>query len=392
MNHGNFNRLCRLLCGLCVAALGGGGFLPLSADEVVADGFVVQVTNIGEKEIGGLVIQARDAEYTTAYEVASAFGVPGTGMVPKNYGWFDIYSSFPETRVLGGEVNTYPNVTHIELYSSDNVLLDSKEVVYRLGDVEDQHIYVPEAQGYVVQMSVDGGDISTAGMTLEEFQGTNTEGESAVVMALHANRPTQSEIGDGATTKGTEMEALIGSHVVPTVGAPTASNEKSLLAFTVPGIEGSINLDPMENETIASVVPWMKKAVTFVMTWLYFWYLWKQFNEVMMAVNGAQQAKGNPVLGGTGAQATALLSAGAITLVIVAVPALWFAGNAIAQTPLATVPTESDSQMVRTAIYLFGLVFPYEYFFVLLATLMALLKLKILIVSSVQAVVRWVVF
>jgi len=294
--------------------------------------------------------------------------------------------------LLGGTVadeGIFPNLMAYAVTNDDGVLMQNA-VPFRVDESGD--VWVPDEGAAALYFLHESDEPETgSGMTLAEFTTTNTESLNSIAFEAAQSRPDDSELIAASNDAKAAMASEIDGHALPTIGAATESEEKTMLQFNVPGYPALIDLDPMANPYIAQIQPWVRNAWFYILTFIYFWYMWKQFYQVMRDSGMARQAKGNTIAAGTGGQITSLIAAGIIAAIILAVPAIYFsATSGVSGTPLGTAPTESSNVIIRTAMYLFGLVFPYEYFFGLLSYAMLLLKTKVVIVSTVQAAVRFI--
>lgn len=294
--------------------------------------------------------------------------------------------------LVGGDVadeGIFPNLITIAYIDQDGEVLGTNTLPFRRD--EEGNYFVPDASA--ATMHFEDGDTppTEGGMTLAEFTTTQTESMAAHVEAQLALKPTQEEIMTEASEQGAAMSEALSAKTVPSLGTVTVSTQKDILHFTLPHTEIEISLDPMDNEKIAAVIPWMKAMVTWLMLATYAWWVWKQFAQLMAEAGNAQQAKGNPVVGGTGAQATAIIAAIAIGLLIVAVPAAWWALTAVDLNPLATNPFANSDPIPATAMYLVGLVLQYDLLLALITSAFVMMQGKVVILSVLQATVRAIV-
>jgi len=87
----------------------------------------------------------------------------------------------------------------------------------------------------------------------------------------------------------------------------------------------SLNLDPMAYAPIASFAAFMRGIIAWFAVVCFEWWLWREFKELFFAAATLPQARGNPVIGGTGGQATAFIAAVAISAILISLPAAWWA-------------------------------------------------------------------
>lgn len=232
---------------------------------------------------------------------------------------------------------------------------------------------------------------STGGMTKEEFLTTDTEQFTKLQNQIAADNPTADDMNLAGATARTEAEAAV-TQAVPTLGGTTSApgSPGSILAFTIPYV-GNINLDPGSNATVMIFCDYVKLVTGWALLVWFAWWAWAEFNSVVRATVTAQQAHGNPVLGGTGAQATALIAAGLLAAVFVGIPAAWWAYCTVDMSALDSNPFASVSGPVQTALYLVALVFPYPLALTLLGTAFVIRKAGAVMVLGVNAVVKFIV-
>ena len=133
-----------------------------------------------------------------------------------------------------------------------------------------------------------------------------------------------SAAAEGATA-GTGLKAIIGTAPTDPPALSVGGDYASLLTVTMPASMGgrTLNVNPFANATIKAMANGLRTALQWLALIMLGSWIWQQMSEWIRGVAAAQQAKGNPVFAGTGAQATALLMATAITAaVVVAITAL----------------------------------------------------------------------
>jgi hypothetical protein len=85
----------------------------------------------------------------------------------------------------------------------------------------------------------------------------------------------------------------------------------------------TVDLNPFSHSGLLTVAHWFREACRWLALVLLGVYLWQEMGTMVQGFSTMRQAQGNAVLGGTGAQATALVAAGLITAaVVVAMTAL----------------------------------------------------------------------
>jgi len=242
-------------------------------------------------------------------------------------------------------------------------------------------------------------DVSQRQIALSETPEAFSDGASAGVLAVGASR--------SATAKTAIAEAV-----------DTATNEKHTIdAGAIPaGVAGNgslwhinfkgltrdgtkvISLDPADYPIITAFAAWIKAFLAWTVFVGFEWWLWGQFKEIMREIQtGARPAKGNAVIGGTGAQATSLVVATAITAVVVTVPTLfWAAADAGVTNILGIVTVNpatdgSGGDNVGRALYFLGVCFPLGTCLSTFTTMATIRKYGLLLVTGVHTVVRFFV-
>jgi len=384
MNHGNSTRYRRLCLWLCALALGCGGVLSVMADQVLtANSYDVLVVN--------------DTTETHNYGLRYWLGPAPEPVDPGELGPVSVppggnHLFTVNVSTVGGfdsDPNIFPNLLQMM------VLRDGEEVPitavpYRI--TESGTVYVSDFESGSTTWT-DGADPepTEGGMTLPEFQTTQTESMASTVMGQYALRPTQGEITDEAAAQGSAMAEALDAVHAPGVGTASVSTEKSILHFELPGHDGTLSIDPMDFPVIAQVQPWMKSAITWSILLTYAWFLWVNFFGLMRDAGQSQQAKGNALVGGTGAQATALIAAIAMGLLIIAIPASWWALTTVDLNPLSSNPFTPNSGIIGTTLYIVGLLVPYDLVLVLITSSFVMIQGKTVILAVYQATVRAIV-
>ena len=149
--------------------------------------------------------------------------------------------------------------------------------------------------------------------TNEELAKLTELAELTTATKLQGVEATTASATQRATAK-TEAEALFGS--VPS--APSSSSSAGSapsFAFTIGG--RAVNVNPFTSERFLVAVEWFRQALAWVTLVLLGRWVWQQMGEWIRGFSTVQQAKGNTVVAGTGGQATSLIAAGIITVIIV---------------------------------------------------------------------------
>jgi len=158
--------------------------------------------------------------------------------------------------------------------------------------------------------------------------GGGTQSELLATATIQANQLTDftdmtpsvslSGMQYAGATAGGELAALI---PVPPSATPfeVPVGVAPLLAVTMPESfgGGTFDLNPWQAGRFADISSWFRTAVGWLALVLLGVDLWRQLGEWMRGFSSIQQARGNAIVGGTGAQATSLVAAGLITAVCV---------------------------------------------------------------------------
>jgi hypothetical protein len=148
---------------------------------------------------------------------------------------------------------------------------------------------------------------------------------------LEESAPDQAAMSGQGQAKAAEISALI-----PNLAEPpeeiTVSGSKPNFSISFPAIMGgrTVDLDPFRADRFGGVVDWFRDACHWAAIVLFALWASSQVREWVKASAQIRQATGNAVVGGTGAQATALVAAGLMTVAIAAfIVALlaWLGGN-----------------------------------------------------------------
>jgi len=133
--------------------------------------------------------------------------------------------------------------------------------------------------------------------------------------ALSDSKPSSSEMTSQGTAAKTDADSKF-------TGLPSASAKTATLTapdFTISNpLFGTINADPFTSERFGPIAAWFRAAVSWFLAVLLATAVAKEAADTIKGVSAAQQAKGNPIAVGTGAQATALLAASLMTAIIIA--------------------------------------------------------------------------
>jgi hypothetical protein len=178
-------------------------------------------------------------------------------------------------------------------------------------------------------------------------------------------------------------EAMDEGPQLPQVSLPSGSGA----GLAIAGAYGvNINLDPASSTLISSLAGFLKQFITWVAGLSFAWWCWGEFDRVVRDLIHSQQAKGNALIGGTGAQATALVAAAAITGILILVPlAFW----AIASYDIT--PVTSASGPASIALYLLFFFIPVPFLLSLIFSAFVVRKAALVLVASTATLIRFIV-
>jgi len=253
-----------------------------------------------------------------------------------------------------------------------------------------------------------GAGGSGSGMSAAEFAETKTEMVSDLVNDTYTNPENiaagteflmgQLETATKSETAKGEIESAMALRELPDLGSASASGSGGLLSITFPVASiGTINFDPADNPRVHAVANFMKAAFAWVVyAWFQLW-VWNYLKEIYFVLSGSQPAKGNPVVGGTGAQATSLVVALAITGVLVSFPSLFWtlADSGMTWTVgINSNPFElaaSSGSYTSTALYVAQQFLPLGTMLAAFTSTIALLRGGLILIAGLQSLIRFFV-
>ena len=197
-----------------------------------------------------------------------------------------------------------------------------------------------------------GGIMQLAVDTIKAFTVGSDADRAAVKAAIDAN-PTDVQKNTARTNAEADVTRLIPSlSAAPGGSSNTGAKNPSFtapdLTYTDSFTGKTFDLNPFRADRLGPVVDWFRFATYWAVLAGFAFWAGSQVNEWVRGFSTVRQATGNAVVGGTGAQATALLSAGIITVAFaVGVTALvgWLVGdfslssllNAITTNPVGNI-------------------------------------------------------
>jgi len=139
----------------------------------------------------------------------------------------------------------------------------------------------------------------------------------ATVAAKGAGESATSGMGSaGGTAKTAVQAAMPGVPSAATMGGDgTAPAMGLVLGQSMGGYTFDVN--PFSSNRFDTLASWFRAAVTWATLLLFGKWVWEQMGGWIRGFSLSPQAKGNPVVAGTGAQATALVAAGLITTAVI---------------------------------------------------------------------------
>ena len=231
-----------------------------------------------------------------------------------------------------------------------------------------------------------------AAQPAQEKAAADSKAASDAAATAAAANATASGNAEGAAKKS-QVEGAVGGRALKSYGS-SANGSSSLLSITWPGV-ATIDLDPANDPQVSTLASWMKTGIAVLILALYDWWLWRWFKDLYAALAGTLPAKGNPVLAGTGAQATSLAVAVAITAVIVSLPtAFWAMADSgltvtLLENPIAAAASGGGS--LATGLYLFNFFFPTATLLAALSSVVIVWKGGLVLLGGMQTLVRFFV-
>lgn len=133
--------------------------------------------------------------------------------------------------------------------------------------------------------------------------------------ALDAN-PASGAAASAGVSAGSAVAALFPSAPAASI---TASASAPTLTVAMPAKFGGATFDfnPFASDRFASICTWFRTATAWLCLVTLGVWIWSHLGEWVRGFSTIRQATGNPVVGGTGAQATALVAAGLMTVAVV---------------------------------------------------------------------------
>jgi len=213
--------------------------------------------------------------------------------------------------------------------------------------------------------------------------------------------PTLASMAASGNSAASDLAALWGSvptergySVDPGDGPNIAG--AGILAIQMPAAFGGaiVDFNPFTETRLGPLASWFRTATEWLVALLFAGWMFQQFYDWMKASAATRQATGNPIAAGSGAQATALLMAGVITVaVLVGATALFAWGfdsldvsgmiGHMTENPLATIPTG--------IVWMLDQVLPVDFLLSVFVAKIAFSMLAGKLFAIMAAVVRWAI-
>lgn len=232
---------------------------------------------------------------------------------------------------------------------------------------------------------------------------TTTKDKDTAEQDLADDRPTASDMqtqGDEAKadSENAVLGALDGSIANTTAPAKSGSSMTLNGGASFMGFTSTVStqwlalwayLDP--------IFTWIREIIRWLVVVTYTLWVFEMLNRQLSSSLQLGQAKGNPVLGGTGGQATTLLSAAAITGVLLTLPVgLWavYATNLPVGVLLtvAAAPLESTHPSVPIAMGWLATALPIDTLLQIAPVVIIVKKYSLALIHGVAALIRFIAF
>jgi len=226
--------------------------------------------------------------------------------------------------------------------------------------------------------------------------------QSGIELKLADERPTEDDMSSkGQAAKEAAEESLdnIGASIA-TAEAP----EGEAGSFIVGTGTLSSMISNAWNQAVIGINPvvaWIKALIRWAITLLYVFWVYKELDNKLVTSMMLPQAKGNPILGGTGAQVTGLAAAALISAALLTIPfLLWAAyttpwdGVANATDSLkniAAAPIASSLPAVQLAMKWLAWLLPLDMLLAIPAMVLLVKKAGWAIILGVAALIRFIV-
>lgn len=202
-------------------------------------------------------------------------------------------------------------------------------------------------------------------------------------------------MGDQGAGAGEEAAALFGD--APT-GLPytVGSGTKPDLTVEMPAAfgGGTFDFDPFRGDRMGVIAAWFRSALAWLAIVILGAWVWSQLGEWVRGISTLPQARGNAVIGGAGAQATALVAAGLMTTaIVVAITAIlsWSFGELTIPSLISTALSNPVSAMPAGVLWMLDQIFPVGTLVVCLCARLSFNIYAAGLFASCAAVIRFIV-
>lgn len=211
--------------------------------------------------------------------------------------------------------------------------------------------------------------------------------------AIDAN-PSDSTMSSQGSSAETAIRALYGE--APSAVDYEGSGSAPSFTLSLPSMMGggSIDWNPFRSDRWGPMASWCRQFMSWLCIVLLGGWIWQQIGEWTRGLAGLRQARGNPVVGGTGAQATALVAAGLMTTAIVVCTTAilaWAFGSISLSTILSTVGLNPLGSMPSAILWCLDQIFPLATMLTCLAARLSFNLYASALYAGCAAVVRFVV-
>jgi len=226
--------------------------------------------------------------------------------------------------------------------------------------------------------------------------------QSGIELKLADERPSESDMESKGQAAKAEAEASL-SEVGSSIGTATPPEGEAGSFVVGTGTLSSMISNAWNQAVIGinPVVAWIKALIRWAITLLYVFWVYKELDRKLVTSMMLPQAKGNPVLGGTGAQLTGLAAAALISAALLTIPfLLWAAyttpwdGVANATDSLkniAAAPIASSLPAVQLAMKWLAWLLPLDMLLAIPPMVLVVKKAGWAIILGVAALIRFIV-
>jgi len=158
-----------------------------------------------------------------------------------------------------------------------------------------------------------------------------------------------------------------------------------------------LDLDPTHYPKVNAYANFAKSMLAWAIVIAFELWVWRHFQEIYFVMMGAKPAKGNTVVGGSGAQITSFLVATAVTALLVSAPVVfWAAVDSNFTWASAVTGGDNPMQNVTDTVISMGIYMVYKCFPVAtalssIATVFLVRKSSILLVTGTFTVIRFLI-